>query len=74
MFRKIINNVLVKTLEFAKDVKFVYSYNFNWTTAHDNGKTVYEENTLTGERRYWQRSGGYQPVNSAWLNYETNEI
>lgn len=39
---------------------------FAWHVQRDTGKTVYEENLITGARRVWQRHGGYQPIDQSW--------
>ena len=40
---------------------------FCWAERRDSGVWIYEENTVTGERRAIWRPGCYQPLHHAWL-------
>jgi hypothetical protein len=42
---------------------------FAWREAFRSGVYAYEENAITGERRYHRcRRGGYSPLDIAWLS------
>lgn len=39
----------------------------DWVHMRDTGKTCYEICSCCGERRVWQRQGGYQWIDWQWL-------
>ena len=45
-----------------------------WVTVHDNGFTSYMECWACKERSFWQRDGGYQPVDKNWLNHKKEDL
>ncbi len=44
----------------------VWHHACRWQAVRDTGKTVYEH-CACGQRRAWQRPGGYQPIDERWL-------